>query len=240
MHTLTWHGHSNFQIATPSTNILIDPFFEGNPTATTAWDGIAKPDAVFVTHDHGDHVGQAVEICQATGAGLGAIVGTTQRLVAAGLPQAQVLNGIGFNVGGTITVGGVRAAMTQAFHSSDSGTPVGYIFTLDDGFTIYHAGDTGIFSGMQLWGRLYAIDLALLPIGGVFTMDARQAAMACALLACRGVVPMHWGTFPVLDANTQAFRAALAELAPECRLFDMAPGDSISLRKLAAGDCGCE
>ncbi|GFM35300.1 metal-dependent hydrolase [Desulfovibrio subterraneus] len=240
MHTLTWHGHSNFQIATPSANIVIDPFFTGNPSAATPWDGIARPDAVFVTHDHGDHVGQAVDICNATGAMLGAIVGTTGKLVAAGLPQSQVLNGIGYNIGGTVTVGKVGVTMTQAFHSSDSGAPVGYILTLDDGFTIYHAGDTGIFSGMKLWGRLYDIDLALLPIGGVFTMDARQAALACSLLKCRGVVPMHWGTFPVLEQNTQAFRDALKNFAPDCRLFDMAPGETLSFSKLPEGDCGCE
>lgn len=239
MHTLTWHGHSNFQIATPTTNIIIDPFFVGNPTAQAPWGEIAKPDAVFITHDHGDHVGQAVDICRTTGASLGAIVETAGKLMAAGLPAEQVLNGIGYNIGGTVPVGKVSVTMTQAYHSSESGLPVGYILTLDDGFTIYHAGDTAIFSEMSLWGRLYDIDLALLPIGGVFTMDARQAALACSLLQCRGVVPMHWGTFPVLDQNTQAFREALANAAPECRLFDIKPGDTLSFAKTPEGDCGC-
>lgn len=242
MHSLTWHGHSNFQIATPTTNIIIDPFFEGNPKADTAWGEIAKPDAVFVTHDHGDHVGQAVDICRTTGAMLGAIVGTAGKLVAAGLPQGQVINGIGFNIGGTVKVGpggNVAVTMTQAYHSSDSGAPVGYIITLDDGFTIYHAGDTGIFSGMELWGKLYDIDLALLPIGGVFTMDARQAALACSMLKCRGVVPMHWGTFPVLEQNTRAFREALTNFAPECRLFDLQPGGTLPFAKIPASECGC-
>jgi len=238
MNTLTWHGHSNFQIATPTTNIIIDPFFHGNPSADSAWTDIARPDAVFVTHDHGDHVGQAADICKATGAMLGAVVGTAGKL-AADLPGAQVVNGIGFNIGGTVRVGNVSVTMTQAYHSSESGVAVGYIIRLDDGFTIYHAGDTGIFSGMKLWGRLYDIDVALLPIGGVFTMDARQAALACSLLRCRGVVPMHWGTFPVLDQNTRAFRAALENFAPECRLFELKPGEAHPFSKLPEEDCGC-
>lgn len=231
MHTLTWHGHANFQIATPNTNVIIDPFFEGNPTAATPWAEIDKPDAVLITHDHGDHVGQAVEICTQTGAMLGAIVGTAEKLVEAGLPQEQVINGIGFNIGGTIDVGSIKVTMTQAYHTSESGAPAGYILTLENGYTLYHAGDTGIFSGMELWGQLYNIDLALLPIGGVFTMDANQAALACKLLSCKGVLPMHWGTFPVLDQNTQKFREALRQHTPDCRLFDLRPGDTLTLTK---------
>ena len=239
MHTLTWHGHANFQIATPNTNIIVDPFFEGNPSAVMPWTKIAPPDAVFITHDHGDHIGQCVPLCQETGAQLGTIVGTAEKLVAAGVPAEQVINGIGFNIGGTVTVKTVQATMTQAYHSSESGAPAGYIFTLEDGFTIYHAGDTGIFSGMELWGRLYDIDLALLPIGGVFTMDAKQAALACRLLGCRGVVPMHWGTFPVLEQNTNRFRKELENFAPDCRLFDIKPGDSLPFFKTAAEECNC-
>ena len=239
MHTVTWHGHANFQIATPETNILIDPFFDGNPTAAIPWTGITKPDAVLVTHDHADHIGQAVPICKETGAMLGAIVGTAEKLVEAGLPQKQVINGIGFNIGGTVKIGTVEVTMTQAYHSSESGAPAGYILTLEDGFTIYHAGDTGIFSGMELWGRLYNIDLALLPIGGVFTMDAKQAALACRLLNCRGVIPMHWGTFPVLDQNTALFAQQLRNFAPDCRLFDIKPGASLPFGRIAEDACSC-
>lgn len=238
-HLLTWHGHANFQIATEGANILIDPFFEGNPSAAAAWQGIAKPDLVLVTHDHGDHVGQTVEICRETGAMMGAIVGTAEKLAAGGVPQQQVLNGIGFNIGGTVLHNGVAVTMTQAYHSSESGAPAGYILTLPDGFTIYHAGDTGIFAGMELWGRLYSIDVALLPIGGVFTMDAKQAALACRLLRARSVVPMHWGTFPVLEGNTARFKEQLMNFAPDCRLFDMKPGETLTLETASEG-CACD
>ncbi|ABM27105.1 metal-dependent hydrolase [Nitratidesulfovibrio vulgaris] len=235
---ITWHGHSNFQVASGGTNVLIDPFFDGNPVAATRWDAIDRPDLVLVTHDHGDHVGQAIDICKATGAKLGCVVGTDARLVEAGLPRELVLNGIGFNIGGTVECAGVRITMTQAYHSSESGVPVGYIVTMPDGFTFYHAGDTGIFSEMELWGRLYAIDLALLPIGGVFTMDPRQAALACSLLRARSVIPMHWGTFPVLEQNTTRFREQLANHAPDCRLFNMTPGESLTLDRSQEG-CAC-
>lgn len=236
---VTWHGHANFQISGGGANILVDPFFEGNPSASTAWDAIERPDVVLITHDHGDHVGQAIDICRATGAMLGCVVGTAEKLVAAGLPQAQVINHIGFNIGGTVECKGMRITMTQAFHSSESGVPVGYIVTMPDGFTFYHAGDTGIFSSMELWGKLYSIDMAMLPIGGVFTMDARQAAMACKMLRTRSVVPMHWGTFPVLEQNTATFRDQLGYQAPECRLFDVKPGEVIALDRNPEG-CACD
>jgi L-ascorbate metabolism protein UlaG (beta-lactamase superfamily) len=238
-HTLTWHGHSNFQIAGANVNILIDPFFEGNPSCKTDSCSIAAPDVVLVTHDHGDHVGQAVEICKQTGAMLGAVVGTAGVLVGKGLPPEQVLNGIGFNIGGTLQVKGAAITMTQAYHSSDSGVAVGYVITLEDGFTLYHAGDTGIFSGMELWGKLYSIDLAALPIGGIFTMDPRQAAMACGLLGCATVTPMHWGTFPVLEKSTGAFARHLREHAPDTTLLELKPGESTVLER-RVDTCGCD
>ena len=211
MNTLTWHGHSAFAITSGGKTILIDPWFDGNPSAKAAAENI-EADLVLVTHDHGDHVGQALEICKRTGATLGCIVELAAKMKAKGLPDSQILNGIGFNIGGTVTHQGISVTMTQAFHSCESGSPVGFIIRLADGYTVYHAGDTGIFSSMALWGKLYKIDLALLPIGGVFTMDAAQAAMAAMMLRCKKVVPMHWGTFPVLDQNVDAFRKELEKL----------------------------
>lgn len=237
--TLTWHGHANFQISDPAINILIDPFFEGNPSATATIDSIAKPDLILVTHDHGDHVGQTVALSRATGAMVGCVVGTAEKLAAQGVPAGQIVNGIGFNIGGTVVIKGAAVTMTQAHHTSDSGVAAGYIITLPDGFTIYHAGDTGIFSGMELWGELYAIDVACLPIGGVFTMDPRQAARACSLLGCDRVAPMHWGSFPVLEKNTLAFDRFLQEFAPEVERLDIAPGETVVLEK-RVDTCGCE
>lgn len=226
MSEITWYGHSAFKISSTRAHVLIDPFFP--PASGVSADNVGPVDMLLVTHDHGDHVGEAVAVCRKSGAMLGAIVGTAAKLMEAGVPQAQILNGIGFNMGGTQECKGIRATMTQAFHSSESGAPAGYIIEMPDGLTVYHAGDTCIFSSMGLWGQLYAIDVALLPIGGVFTMNARQAALACKLLGCKSVIPMHWGTFPVLAQNTEDFQAHLAEVCPGCDCVTMRPGQSLS------------
>jgi L-ascorbate metabolism protein UlaG (beta-lactamase superfamily) len=229
--TLTWHGHSTFQVSTPDCSVIIDPFFTGNPLAITAWEHIPPPDVVLLTHLHADHAGDAAAICRRFKARLGAVVGTAEALE--GVPRNQILNGIGFNIGGTLVERGLAITMTEATHTSEAGTPTGFILTLPDGFTLYHAGDTGIFPGMKLWGELCPLDLALLPVGGVFTMDARQAARAAGLLGARGVVPMHWGTFPMLAQETETFSALLAEAAPRCRPVPMRVGQTIVLDREA-------
>ena len=239
-HQLTWNGHSNFTLRTGGQTFLIDPFFDGNPTSSLRSKDLSKVDYVLVTHDHGDHIGQALEICRATGAKLLAIVETCAKLMGQGLPQQQVVNGIGINFGGTVELGAVKATMVQAVHSSESGLPVGYILTLADGFTLYHAGDTAIFATMELYGKLFNIDMALLPVGGTFTMDARQAAISCGLLRCEQVIPMHWGTFPVLASNTEAFAKALEDLGVETTLVRCEPGQTVPLEKnIFSQTCSC-
>lgn len=238
--TLTWHGHANFQISDPAINLCIDPFFEGNPSAQATIESIAKPDLICVTHDHADHIGQTVELAKASGCMVAAVVETAAKLVSQGVAQEQIVNhGVGFNLGGTVVVKGAALTMVPASHTSESGVAVGYVITLPDGFTLYHAGDTGILADMAVWGELYAIDVACLPIGGVFTMDPRQAALACKMLLCDQVVPMHWGTFPVLEKNTAAFSRFLSEHAPDTALLDMSPGETIVLEK-KVDTCGCD
>lgn len=224
MSVVTWYGHSAFKIQSGSSSVLIDPYFA--PGSGTHWRDAGAVDLVLITHDHSDHVGDAVEICKSCGAMLGAIVGTAQVMQSRGIPERQILNGIGFNIGGTIVYRGITVTMTQAMHSSDSGMPVGYIIKMPDGLILYHAGDTGLFSTMRQFGRIYHIDLALLPIGGVFTMDALQAANACRLLNCSRVIPMHWKTFPMLAQNTAEFQKKLGEIAPICQFISMEPGQS--------------
>lgn len=226
---ITWHGHATVQIACKGVNILVDPFFDGNPSATLSWRDIEKPDIILISHDHGDHNGDAVSICRSSRAVLCCVVGTGQQMLDSGLPAEQLANGIGFNIGGTLCLKGAEITMTQAFHSSDSGVAVGYVVKLPNGFTFYHAGDTGIFSSMSLIGDLYPLDIAMLPTGGVFTMDARQAAKACALLRAPRVLPIHWGTFPVLAQSTDEFQAELAVAAPNCSMVPLRPGEKVTL-----------
>lgn len=229
MADITWLGHSAFKIQDNGVTVVIDPFLEGNPNCPITSKELGPVDIVLVTHDHGDHVGQAVEICRQTGAMLGAVVGTAEKLVQQGVPQQQVFIGIGYNMGGTVEHKGVRMTMIPAFHTTESGQPVGFIVRMPGGATIYHSGDTCLFGDMALWGNLYKIDVALLPIGGVFTMDAMQAATACALLRPKKVIPMHWGTFPVLAQDTEAFKTALDGTAPGCTCIDTQPGRVIAI-----------
>jgi L-ascorbate metabolism protein UlaG (beta-lactamase superfamily) len=237
-HKLTWYGHSNFKLETDNGQILvIDPFFEGNPSASSPASVIEKADAVLITHDHADHVGQAIEICKKTGATCVGVFDTINKLLTQGLPD----NAIGMNIGGTVNVGATSVHMVQAMHSTDSGTATGYILTLVDGTCLYHAGDTGLFSSMELFGLFHSIDVAMLPTGGWFTMDPKQAAYACKMLKCRKAIPMHWGTFPILEQNTDSFAHELDSMAPETGLLPMQPGQTTIIRK--QGDtlaCECK
>lgn len=229
--TLTWYGHSNFQLC-GSTSILIDPFFEGNPKCPVDWRNIPQPDTILVTHggaQHGDHEGQTVAIAKATGACVGAIVELAAHFVSQGVPAAQIANGIGWNLDGTLDLGGAKVTMTQAFHSCGYGVPVGFVIEMPGGPTVYHAGDTCLFSDMALIGERFAIDVALLPVGGVFTMDGPQAAKACALLKAKRAVPMHFGTFPILEQSSDAFVQALTRHAPNCQPLLMVPGVEVEL-----------
>jgi L-ascorbate metabolism protein UlaG (beta-lactamase superfamily) len=221
-----WYGHANILVSDGKAAVCVDPFFEGNPVCKTDWKSIPTPDLVLVTHDHGDHAGQALEICRATGAMLGCVVETSARFAKAGLPASQLFAGIGFNIGGTVKHKGIRVTMTPAFHSSESGVPVGYIVRMPSGFTFYHSGDTCVFGDMGIWGALYPLDLALLPVGGFFTMDARQAALACKLLKPKALLPLHWGTFPLLASGIDELKTELAEQAPDCRLISLNTGDT--------------
>lgn len=224
--TVTWHGHSNFQLDFNDTTIYIDPFFTANPKADRRWEQADKADLVLTTHMHGDHTGDAIAICKRDNAMFGAIVGIGEAMIELGLPHELVLNRIGYNIGGTVDFKGIKITMTEAFHSTEAGAPTGFILSFPDGVTVYHAGDTGIFSNMQTWGSLYNIDLALLPAGGLFTMDAKQAAQAAAFLNAKAACPMHWGTFPPLAQNTDEFVRELKARAPSCKPLLLSPGES--------------
>ena len=179
-HELTWYGHSAFKLETNGAVIYIDPFLD-NPNSPLTLDDVAAADLVLVTHDHDDHVGQALSICSKTGAKLVSIFDTVKSLVQKGLDPAK---GIGMNIGGTVDPQGIKIKMVQAAHSSATGVSAGFILTLADGFCLYHSGDTGIFSSMELFGKFHDIDLALLPIDG-FVQHGRQAGRLCHQTAVR-------------------------------------------------------
>ncbi len=225
--TIRWLGHSGFSVQDASgKTVLVDPWFEGNPAAPGEARKALKGDFLLLTHDHFDHASDAREVASATGAHVVGIYELVSDLKAKGVPESQLLHGgIGMNVGGTVVLDGFSFTMTEARHSCSLGAPVGYVIQTPSGTTVFHSGDTGIFAGMSLIGELYPIDVALLPIGSVFTMDYRQAARAVALLRPRVVIPMHFATFPILEPNADRFVAECRKTAPDTRVVVLRPGD---------------
>lgn len=209
---VTWWGHAAFVITTPAgTTLAVDPWF-GNPKAPQGASWPEAVDAILITHGHFDHVGDAVELARRTSA---KVIGSFELVTALG-----VQNGVGANIGGTIQVGDASITLVEAVHSSGyspdqgkttvpGGPAMGFVIRIDNGPTLYHAGDTAFFSSMQLLGETYKITHALLPIGGHFTMDPQGAAVAARLLKPRVIIPMHYGTFELLSGTPKQLRAAL-------------------------------
>lgn len=225
--SVKWLSHAFFSITTPSgKTVIIDPWITNNPLCPVKLEDINKADLVLVTHDHFDHGADVVSIAKKTGAIVAAVPETAGKMkTQAGLPEGQVINfGFGMNVGGSANANGILVTMTQAFHSSETGCPVGYIVKLDNGTTIYHAGDTGIFSSMKTLGELYQIDIALLPIGSCFTMDPLQAAHALTYLNPKVVIPMHFKTFPILVQDASEFVTLAQWKAPSVKVVVLEPG----------------
>lgn len=229
--TVKWLGHAACQITTGTGKVvLIDPWISGNPACPVNKEDIKRADIILITHDHFDHVGSDIpDLIRSTGATLVAQPELAGALKESGVDPEKIVNGMGMNIGGQVEVAGVRITMTHAVHSSTAGDPVGYLLFLEDGKTIYHAGDTGIFAGMGILGSLYNIDLALLPIGSVFVMDPLQAAHSLTLLKPGAAVPIHYGTFPILVQDAGEFVKLAAEKAPEVKIQVIKPGEEISL-----------
>lgn len=230
-YSVKWLGHSACQIISNKGKvILIDPWISGNPSCPIKKEDISKADLILVTHDHFDHIGTDIpSLVEATGATVIVQPELVNVLVEAGVSRDKIIYGMGMNIGGQVVVNDIKVTMTEAIHSSDVGTPVGFMITLEDGTNIYHAGDTGIFSSMELLSELYKIDLALLPIGSVFVMDPLQAAYSLRLLKPSKVIPIHYGTFPILVQNPAEFVSLAQEKAPNVKVLVPKAGEEILL-----------
>ena len=223
---IQWLGHAAFRITTANTTIFIDPWLEDNPTSALRLDEVERADLILVTHDHFDHAADAVRLAAKTGAKLVAQPETVERMRSEeGLKGEQA---VAMNIGGTFKHPEVAVTMVQAFHSSTTGAPCGFIVKTAHG-TIYHAGDTGIFESMRLLAEIYGIDVALLPIGGHYVMDPTQAAHALRLLHPKVAIPMHYKTFPVLVQSADDFVTLAKEHAPETKVVVLNPGDAYEL-----------
>lgn len=230
---IRWLGHAFVEFTTADDKVvLFDPWTkdEGNPGCPIGTDDIERADLVLVSHDHFDHLGSAVAICKNTGALLGGPVQTVQRLVSEGFDQEQVVNfGFGYMVGGGVDLDWVKVVSTPAFHSSDTACAVGNIAIAGDGTTVYHAGDTCIFQDMALFGRLYPMDVAILPIGGVFTMDAYQAGEAVKMIKPKTVMPIHYASFPIIAKTADEFIKQCQEKAPGVKVAAPVAGESFTI-----------
>lgn len=225
---ITWFGHSTFLIRTPGgKRLLFDPWLAGNPSCP---DALKKPpavDLILASHGHVDHIGDLVAVARDSGAPVVAIVELCDWLARKGIANLSPMN-----KGGAQQVAGLRIVMTDARHSSGfvedgrmiyMGEPAGFVVTLEDGMTIYYSGDTCLFGDMRLIGDMYKPDIAFLPIGDRFTMDPPAAARACEFLGVRQVVPMHWGTFPMLTGTPEQLKSLVG---PGVDVLQLRPGET--------------
>jgi L-ascorbate metabolism protein UlaG (beta-lactamase superfamily) len=228
---ITWLGHATFTVTTPSGFVtLIDPWTEGNPACPPHLKKLPRVDAILITHGHHDHIGDAISIAAEHKSAVVAIPETCHWLGSKG-----VTNLLPMGKGGTQKTGEIEVTMVDAKHSNGivdgdkmiyAGEPCGYVARFPGGFSLYHAGDTCVFSDMKIIGDLYKPDIALLPIGDHYTMGPREAAHAIRLLGVHHVIPMHFATFPVLTGTPEALRYEASDIAG-LEIHVMEPGETI-------------
>jgi L-ascorbate metabolism protein UlaG (beta-lactamase superfamily) len=228
---ITWLGHATVLIqSAQGTNIMIDPFIAHNPKYPQSFVLPEKIHCVLLTHGHGDHISDAAPVAKKHGSTVVAIYELADYVASQGVTQTM-----GMNLGGTVELNDVAVTMVDAKHSAGAadekgthyvGVATGFVLAIAGGPVLYHAGDTSVFGDMQLIRELYQPRIAMLPIGGFYTMDPKEAALACRLLAPETVLPIHWGTFPPLK-GTPAELAALVE--PGVKVVDWKPGEEIAV-----------
>ena len=227
--SITWLGHSTFILRTPGgKRIILDPWVSTNPSTPDGAKKVDNIDLMLVSHGHSDHTGDAVSIARATGA---QVVAPYELSV--WFQQKGLKNVVGMNPGGTLRTHGLSVTMVQAIHSSSideddriiyAGVATGYVLRFEDGFTAYFAGDTSVFGDMRLIRDMYQPTLAFLPIGDLFTMGPEQAAVACDLLGVKQVIPMHYGTFPLLTGTPAQLRELVSAKGVE--VVELKPGET--------------
>jgi len=229
--SLTWLGHATVLITTPKgTTILIDPFIEHNPKFPKSFRLPEKIDLLLLTHGHMDHIADAVPVAKKHGP---TVVGMYELI--SWVQSKGVEKAVGMNIGGSYRHADVTISMTEARHSSGisdgnqvvyGGEPTGLVVSVENGPVLYHAGDTAVFSDMQLIRELYRPEIAMLPIGDHFTMGPKAAALAAKFLGIQSILPVHWGTFPQLTGNPDALEKELAGTGVE--VIRTEPGRKLS------------
>lgn len=224
---LTWYGHSAIALEFADKKVLIDPFLSGNPKFEGSVESVSEGCThILLTHGHDDHVGDTLSILKATGAQLVANFEICMWMVGQGASGDRINPG---NHGGTIDCGGFTTSFVNALHSSGTtvdkasvylGNPLGLIVKTSGGPSVYHMGDTEIFGDMELINELHAPDVGIVPIGDRFTMGARAAALACRrYFDFKTVIPVHYGTFPIIDQTADAFLTEMADDAGKVKVL---------------------
>ena len=221
-------GHAAFEVVVDGKKIIIDPFLTGNPKAAAKPEEITGVDLVVLTHGHGDHIGDAVTILKNNPQAK--VVAIYELANYIGEQLGDPSRAVGGNMGGPMLVDGLKIALVPATHSSPYGAPTGVVIIGDEA-RIYHAGDTGITMDMKLVGEIYKPDIALLPIGGHFTMDPKEAAKAVELIRPKVAIPMHYGTFPVLYGKPEEFKAEVEKLCLDTKVVVLNPGEKYEFEK---------
>jgi L-ascorbate metabolism protein UlaG (beta-lactamase superfamily) len=226
----TWLGHATFRVKTPGgKTLLIDPWVRGNPACPGHLKEVDRCDLMLITHAHFDHIGDSIPIAQKTGA---KVIGIVELLSWLGKKGVENLSPM--NKGGTQHVGDISVTMVHADHSCGitdgdqilyGGEAVGFVVTLENGFRFYHAGDTNVFGDMAIIHELYHPELVMLPIGDHFTMSPLEAAKAVQLLRPKHVLPMHFGTFPLLTGRPSKLRELTQGFG--VTVHEMKPGDTL-------------
>jgi L-ascorbate metabolism protein UlaG (beta-lactamase superfamily) len=215
-------GHACFELSDGDTRILIDPFLSGNPKAAISAQDV-NPTTILLTHGHADHIGDTVDIAKRTGAPVVAIVEIANELSEEGVEALDP------NLGGTVRFDWGWVKLVPAWHTSTTpkgtaNTPAGLVVSID-GTTVYHLGDTSLFSDLQLVGKRSPIDIALMCIGGHYTMDRTDAVDAAELIGAKTVIPCHYNTFPPIETDADAFKSDV-ESATGSNVVILEPGET--------------
>ncbi len=230
---ITYMGHATFKLSTPGgKTLIIDPWVQGNPLCPEELKKVDELDIMAVTHAHYDHIGDCVTLGKEHQP---KVVGIFETCV--WLNSKGVENIMPMNKGGTQEVDGIKFTMVHADHSCGikeedgsiiyGGEAAGYVIELENGFKIYHAGDTAVFGDMKLIAELYEPELVMLPIGNIFTMSPREAAYACKLMNPDYAIPMHYGTFPVLTGTPEEFKELTKEFSG-LEVVELKPGETLT------------